>query len=446
MYRLWGAVFLTLLVLAGAGSMAAKAVEQTPAFGFVGAEIQPVSLTEAQALGMAAPRGVFVRDLVTWGPAYRAGLRRGDVVLDYAGVPVTGLQHLIGLVQGSRPGDRVSIVRRRLGQEDSLSLILSAYPPGWSVRTESASVVPRLGLTLAALTPKVRERAGLRWGARGLVITDVAAGSEAARLGLIPGEVLVAADGVRLVDPATAERALLDAALVVVEGRRGFRALIVDASAPPLPPSVMAAGVSWQAVPGQGVLVLDVAHRTSGAEAGLRTGDLVTHVDGVSALDSEAVAALALTPVTATVVGLEDAAPRRVDWSPEPAATLAETVQVVPVLGGAVASLSPSLRDSFALRPVSRGTVVTSVAADGRAAEAGLRPGLIIVAVNQRFVDHPREVEDELADALARKAAEAVLLIEGPQGYRIVGLPLTAAERSPPPSPGLLQWQGEAAE
>lgn len=96
------AAILALLMLMAAVA-SAGAGDDAPPFGFVGAEIQPISLAQAQALGMDAPRGVFVRDLVSWGPAYRAGLRRGDILLNYAGVSVTGLQHLVALVQGSRP-------------------------------------------------------------------------------------------------------------------------------------------------------------------------------------------------------------------------------------------------------------------------------------------------------------------------------------------------------
>ncbi|EKV32711.1 HtrA protease/chaperone protein [Caenispirillum salinarum AK4] len=437
-------VVLAALVLAAGGP--ARAVEDPPPFGFVGAEVQPVALAEAQALGMEAPRGVFVRDLVPWGPAYRAGLRRGDVLLDYAGVSITGLQHLVSLVQGSRPEDAVPIARRRLGQEQSLSLTLIDYPPGWSVRTEATAVLPRLGLTLAALTPRMRERAGIRWGSTGLLVTEVEPESPAAVLGLEAGELVVAADRERLIDPAAAEFALAEADVLLVEGRRGFRLVVLDAGAEPLPPPVMAAGVSWQAVPGLGLVVLDVAHRTPGAAAGLAAGDLVTAIEGADGLpDADTALALAITPARLSVEGLDDAAPRMVALSPQPSLNLAEAVALIEPLGAAVASLTPPMRDSFTLRPSTRGVVVTSAVPGGRAAEAGLRPGLVIVAVNQRFVERPGDVSEELSAAMAQSAAEAVLLIEGAQGFRIVGLPLK--DKAPvAPTPNLLQWQGEPAE
>lgn len=129
---------------------------------------------------------------------------------------------------------------------------LGGYPPGWSVRTESTAVLPRLGMTLSALTPKVREQAGIRWGSTGLVVREVAPDSPGAALGLVAGEVLVAADRNRLIDPATAEAALADASLLLVEGRQGFRLLNLDAAAVSLPPPVTAAGVTCRRCRGLG--------------------------------------------------------------------------------------------------------------------------------------------------------------------------------------------------
>lgn len=124
---------------------------------------------------------------------------------------------------------------------------------------------------------------------------------------------------------------------------------------------------------------------------------------------------------------------------------LGEAAQADAVLGGTVAAVIPSLRDGFALRPGTRGVVVTSVLPDGRAAVAGLRPGMVIVAVNQRFIERPAALSEELSQAMAMNASEAVLVIEGVQGFRIVSLPLKA-EPAVKPTPKLLQWGGEAAE
>lgn len=214
-------------------------------------------------------------------------------------------------------------------------------------------------------------------------------------------------------------------------------------------PPIMAAGVSWQAVPKLGLVVLDVAHRSPGAAAALAPGDLVKEVEAEGAVkripNADTALTLAVTPSRLTVEGLDGAEARTVVLTPEPQATLAESVALIEPLGGAVASLIPSMRDSFALRPSARGVVVTSVEPSGRAATAGLRPGLVIVSVNQRPVESPADVADELANAIAHNNAEAVLVIEGAQGFRILGLPLRD-EPVPLPAAGLLQWRGEPAE
>lgn len=444
--RLPAVVGVLLLLLA---PLPAQALDDPPPFGFVGAEIQPVTLDMALALGMDAPSGVAVRDLVPWGPAYQAGLRRSDLLLTWDGVVVTGLQHLVGLVQGTRPGDVVPVTRRRLGAEQTLPLILSDYPPGWSVRTEARAVLPRLGLTLVSLTPQAREQAALRWGSTGVIAWQVEAGSPAAALGIAENELLVAVDGERLVDPAEAEFLLTEEARLLVEGTGGYRLVAMNGA--PLPPAVTAAGATWQPLPEGGLMVLDVAHRTPAAGAGLHPGDRVEAVDGTPKPDADAALRLAVAPAELTVRGMGDTAVRTVSLTPDPESSPAEAVALIGALEAAVSTLTPAQRAAFDLRPSARGVVLTSVQVGGRAGEAGLRPGYVIGAVNQRPVVRPADVHDELDAAIAAQVPEAVLLVEGPQGFRLVGLPLTDGDEPahglhPPPGEApLLQW-GTPAE
>lgn len=425
-------------IVAALSPSVARAVDEPPPFGFVGAEVQPVSLNAAMALGMSGPDGVIVRDLVSWGPAYGAGIRRGDVLLTWDGVRVTGLQHLVGLVQGSRPGDVVPVTRRRLGAEQSLPLTLSEYPRGWSVRTESRAVLPRLGLTLSALTPVVREQAEVRWGSTGLVVAEVEPDSRAAALGLVRGEVLVTADGNLLVDPADAEGTLGDRRFLLVEGAEGHRLVALDGSE--LPPPVRAAGAAWQPLPDGGLIVLDVAHRTPAGDAGLAPGDRVTAIDGTEAPGADAALALAVRPAELTVLGVEDHTPETLVLAPSGEATPVEEVALVGGLQAAVSAITPDQRAAFGLRPSARGVVLTMVEVGGRAAGAGLRPGLVIVSVNQQFVERPAEVHDALGEAMARNDKEAVLVIEGRQGFRVTGLPLVDQAAAPADGAPLLQW------
>lgn len=428
------AAAVLLAVAAGFAAAPAQAADAAPAHGFVGAEVQPIAPGEAQALGLGAPPGVFVRDVLSWGPAYAAGVRRGDVLAGFAGAGLQGLEHVVKLVQGTKPGQTVNATVLRRGETVPLRFTLGATPAGWSMAGEAAAVVPRFGLTLRSLTPTARTEAGVRWGSTGLLVTDVQPDGTGARMGLRPGDLIVAADRKPLLDAAKAEGPLTAAALLMVEGTAGFRAVRTDGA--PLPAPLVSAGAVYQPLLGQGLLVLDVAHDTPAARAGLRPGDLLAKVAGTPADTAERVAGVVQgtrldgTPLHAEV-------PFTQVPPPPPESRHVQTI------GATVAALSADVLRQYEIRPSARGVAVTAVDAGSRAAAVGLRPGYVVVQVNQVPVTTPGELAAAMTAAEAVRTAEAVVLVEGPQGFRIHGMPLhgpAAANGAP-----ALQWGAEPA-
>jgi serine protease Do len=100
-------------------------------------------------------------------------------------------------------------------------------------------------------------------------------------------------------------------------------------------------------------------------------------------------------------------------------------------LGLRIAPLSNETRERFSIRPESRGVVITEVAPGSPGAERELRPGDVIVEVQQERVTSPQEVQERLERLRRQGRATALLLIEGPQGQRWVPLRL-----APPRNPG----------
>jgi len=98
-------------------------------------------------------------------------------------------------------------------------------------------------------------------------------------------------------------------------------------------------------------------------------------------------------------------------------------------LGLKIAPINPETRERFTLRAESRGVVITEVAPNSPAAERELRPGDVIVEVQQERVNTPAEVQERLERLRRQGRATALLLIESAQGQRWVPLRLT-----PPPA------------
>ncbi|MDO9711227.1 DegQ family serine endoprotease [Paracraurococcus lichenis] len=100
-------------------------------------------------------------------------------------------------------------------------------------------------------------------------------------------------------------------------------------------------------------------------------------------------------------------------------------------LGLRVGPISPEVRERFSLKPEQKGVVVMEVAPNSPAAERELRPGDVIVEVQQERVNTPQEVQQRLEALRKQNRPTALLLIETPQGQRFVPLRLRGERGSP---------------
>lgn len=227
---------LAVAVVVGLGAVPSAEAAEAP---FVGMQIQGLSPEAAAALGLGDAAGVLVRDVALGGPADQAGFRRGDLIVGFAGQTVQSFEHLVSLVGALAPGAAPdAVVRRDGGARVKLSLKAGAWPEAWREAPDKFAVLPDLGLTFAAITAKVRQQFGLRWGSPGLVVTlvDEAKVAAAGRLiDLKRGEIVVQVNQKAVWQPdqllaayAEAKRAGRTNLLLLVEGsegggRNGFR-------------------------------------------------------------------------------------------------------------------------------------------------------------------------------------------------------------------------------
>jgi serine protease Do len=118
------AILLFCLCLSGAG----RAQEQ--AKGWLGAEIQDVTKQEADALGWEAPRGAKLVKPVPGGPAEKAGLLPGDILLSADGVEAETVAGFIASVSGKAPNTEIKLRLLRGGKEKRLAVTLGAWRCG----------------------------------------------------------------------------------------------------------------------------------------------------------------------------------------------------------------------------------------------------------------------------------------------------------------------------
>jgi S1-C subfamily serine protease len=182
----------------------------------------------------AVDGGVELVALVPGGPAERAGLCRGDVVVRAGTAIVATTDDLRGVLRGSAPGRELPVQVLRAGGRRDVPVTLGAWPAVVAPSPPPAVAAPRVapgvhaaaevGLTLADVTPDLRAHFGAPAGA-GVLITAVAPGRAAAAAGFQVGDILV-----RLGDQPVGR--VLDAE----------RVLVHRDPAAPLPASLVRAG------------------------------------------------------------------------------------------------------------------------------------------------------------------------------------------------------------
>jgi serine protease Do len=173
----------------------------------IGVEIRDATSADAEVFRLPSPDGAVVA-AEPRGPASRAGLRMGDVIVQLDGQPVRGSGELMEMVMRKRPGDRVALDIVRYGDRRRVELRLEEYtataPAGEDERgarrpavleegREEAVEPGKLGFRAERVTPQIARQ--LRMGdAEGIVVTDVDLSGPAAQA-LRPGMVVQRVNG-----------------------------------------------------------------------------------------------------------------------------------------------------------------------------------------------------------------------------------------------------------
>jgi len=163
--------------------------------GMIGVTVQNVTSDLAASIGLSEVRGALVGSVQPGGPAERAGLRRGDVIVGFNGAPVTDSNSLRNRVASTQPGTEVTLTITRDNREQQVRVTLTELPAsGGSPAGDDGggpSDTGKLGIGVEPLTPELASRLNLPAGAQGLVVTDVDEAGPAAAAGVQEGDVVV---------------------------------------------------------------------------------------------------------------------------------------------------------------------------------------------------------------------------------------------------------------
>lgn len=159
--------------------------------GWLGVMIQDVDRNLAKSLGIDKPTGALISETDPTGPAAKAGLKAGDVIIKFNGNTVHGSSDLPYLVGRTAPKSKVPVVIVRKGKEQTLKVTVGTLPVSPDEAIQRPANAPEensidsLGLVVAPLDRTTRGGAEA-----GVVIQEVKPASPAAEAGLQPGDVI----------------------------------------------------------------------------------------------------------------------------------------------------------------------------------------------------------------------------------------------------------------
>ena len=192
--------------------------------GYLGATIQTLTPEVAESQGLGEnQKGALIADLTAGGPGACAGLQVGDVVLTVNGKAVEDNTDLTRTVAAARPGERLQLEVLRQGRRQTVTVtsgtrpaeseLSSANRPAQGgTTTPNAPATPAaptaLGLSLAPLDEAARRQYQIGADVRGVVVTAVRNGTDAAEKGIRRGDVIVSVNFRPVATPAEAAAAV----------------------------------------------------------------------------------------------------------------------------------------------------------------------------------------------------------------------------------------------
>jgi serine protease Do len=159
---------------------------------YLGVMAQEVTPSIAKAFHETEVRGALIGDVSPNSPAQKAGLEKGDIILDINGKPVNNSAELRMHVSLMAPGTKVEVKVFRDGAEKTIPLTLAEMPTetARNEQPESSSEDAMEGITVENVTAQAARQLRLPATASGVVVTNVDPASKAADSGLRRGDVI----------------------------------------------------------------------------------------------------------------------------------------------------------------------------------------------------------------------------------------------------------------
>ncbi len=157
--------------------------------GWVGVMVQQVTSDLAKQFGLERPIGALVGEVSPNGPAAKAGIQPGDVIIRYNGKEISQMSMLPALVSQTPVGEKAEIVLIRKGKQQRVKVTVAKLEEEQLESAVADQYEKKLGLNVQELTPELAKSLGIK-ETEGVLVAGVEPGSPAFEAGLRQGDVI----------------------------------------------------------------------------------------------------------------------------------------------------------------------------------------------------------------------------------------------------------------
>ncbi|MBU1206102.1 MAG: DegQ family serine endoprotease [Proteobacteria bacterium] len=156
--------------------------------GWLGVSVQDITAPLAKSLNLKVLKGAWIAEVFKGGPAEKAGIMKGDVVVSYDGAALENANDFRNRVAATRAGKKVEVGLLRQGERVTIQAVVSAYKP--SPRMAADKLKNKLGVEVKEIS--ILEARRQRLGSReGVILTKVDPHGPAGRAGLEAGDIIL---------------------------------------------------------------------------------------------------------------------------------------------------------------------------------------------------------------------------------------------------------------
>jgi serine protease Do len=163
--------------------------------GLIGVQIQLVTPDLAKSFGLKEPHGALVGDVNPGTPAAKAGIQRGDIIIEFNGKPIKEMNELPRMVAQTAPGTEATVKVLRQGKEKTFTVTIGELKAeqqkqlGMEGEGEGEGEKSSLGMTVQELDQALAQRLRMK-ETSGVVVVKVEQGTPAAESGIRPGDLI----------------------------------------------------------------------------------------------------------------------------------------------------------------------------------------------------------------------------------------------------------------